>query len=81
MATLQTYNDSYVDQVINDVYDKRKLQINNITGAVYIDSEATSYYKDFVDSSYIKFGSEESLHVTNKVKDRMRLEIVKNLDI
>lgn len=67
--------------MLEDNYDKRRLEIKNITGTVYINALAEGYYKEFIDNSYVRIGTIESLHVRNEVSDQMRLEVVKNLDI
>jgi hypothetical protein len=55
--------------------------VKNITGKVYINGTAEAYYREFTDNSYLRIGSQEPLHVEHQVKDYLRLEVVKNLDI
>ena len=59
----------------------RQVEIKNITGTVYIHAFAKGYYKSFLEDSYFRVGTIESLHLTHEVKYSMRIEIVKNLDL
>lgn len=67
--------------MLNNIYDKRSVEVKDIVGTVYIESESTGYIKKFMsgESNY-GYGysdlSVESLMVKNVVKDRMRVEVV-----
>lgn len=59
----------------------RLVEIKNITGTVYIHANAKGYYKSYLDDAYFRVSSIESLLLTHEVKDSMRIEVVKNLDL
>ena len=70
------------------IYDKRRVEVFNITGTVYIDAIAQGYFSNFLRGgasgysySYAKGGETEGLNLDYPVKDRMRIEIVRNVDI
>jgi hypothetical protein len=77
--------------VHESIYDKRRVEAFNITGTVYIDALADGYLKRYLRNergSYFSstFGGSQSLeteplYVEQPVKDRMRIEIVQNVDI
>lgn len=71
------------------MYDKRRVDFMNLTGTVYLNAVALNYHKSFFphkDSQYYVFSSSpaidyESLHLSHDVKDQMRVEVVRNVDI
>lgn len=68
------------------IYDKRRVEVFNITGTVYINAVSEGYIKRYLKSggysySYGNNLDTESLHLDYPVKDRMRIEIVQNVDI
>lgn len=64
------------------IYDKRRVEVFNITGTVYINAVSEGYIKRYLrgGSSYIYTSGTsldtEPLHLDHPVKDRMRIEIV-----
>ena len=47
MLKLYPYREDYQSQVIDNVYDKRRVEILNETGTVKINANASGYYKSF----------------------------------
>ena len=79
MLKLNSMRDNYIDSVLDNTYDIRHLEIKNITGTVYLNAIAKGYQKSFLDDSYFRLGTVESLHLPYEVKDSLRIEVVKNL--
>lgn len=74
MLQVHSLFENYHDQVLEDVYDKRRVDVKNITGTVFINSLSQYYYKSFISSggrSYFGSGSSheqgEGLHVAQPV--------------
>lgn len=81
MLTVTPLKSSYLDAVLDNVYDKRSIEVKDVTGTVYIQSESTGYYKKFMtEGSTFGFSSsdlsEEALQVSGQIKDSLRVEIV-----
>lgn len=69
------------------IYDKRRIEVFNITGTVYINAIANGYIKRYLRGaksytfSYGESLDTEPLSLDYPVKDRMRIEVVQNVDI
>ena len=48
MLKLYNMRDSYTEAVHDNLYDKRRVEVQNITGTVYIYSNAQGYFKSFL---------------------------------
>jgi hypothetical protein len=83
MLQLYPLKESYDEQVSEGVYDKRRVEVFNVTGTVFIDAEAQGYIKRYLRKEQgfsFSFGSSdldtEPLGLDHAVRDRMRIEIV-----
>ena len=88
MLQLYTLRSEYDENVKENVYDKRRVEVMNFTGTVYIHALAQGYITRYLRKERgfsFSFGSTnldtESLHLTHEIQDRMRIEVVQNVDI
>mmetsp|Transcript_12490 Transcript_12490/g.12243 ORF Transcript_12490/g.12243 Transcript_12490/m.12243 type:complete len:182 (-) Transcript_12490:60-605(-) len=88
MLKLHALSQDYSSQVQMNVHDKRKVEVMNLTGTVYIYSLASGYYSNFLakPSTYSGYwgsssDSTDKYRFDHEVSDRMRVEIVRNVDI
>lgn len=80
MVKVALTNSSIEEAVRNNDYDFRKITVLNQTGTVYLHSEAKGYYSRFFRES-ASASEVEPLQLPYDVKDRMRLEVVYNVDV
>lgn len=74
--------ENYDDSVKSNVYDLRDIEVFNNTGTVYIDAHSKGYLKNYLHRDFTYFNLNlESLEVGHDVKDRLRIEVVRNVDI
>lgn len=48
MLTVVPFRPSYDETVLDNVYEKRTIEVKNVTGIVYIDAVATGYIKRYL---------------------------------
>lgn len=77
------FRETYDLTVADNTYDLRIINVYNLTGTVYLNAIAKGYIRYYLNKDYSSYysGEIEALGVNHEVKDRMRIEIVKNVDI
>ena len=68
-------NSSYIETVVDNRYDVRRLEFLGQTGTVYINAISKGYFSKSYFSDY------ESLNLPYEVKSQMRVEIVNNVNL
>jgi len=79
MVKVALTNSSIEEAVKNNDYDFRHVTVLNHTGTVYLQSEAKGYYSRFFRDAGTS--AVDPLGLPYDVKDRMRLEVVWNVDV
>lgn len=83
----------YDEQVIDDLYDKARVEVLNYTGTVLINAHSSGYITRYLQTrakagyGFSGFGSSASIETETlgkripEIKDSLKIEIVKNVDI
>lgn len=61
-------------------YDVRSLKVHNQTGTVYVNGHSKGYLTRFFKDGF-SFSDTESLNLPYDVKDKFRIEVVRNVDV
>ena len=85
MMKILKLNDDYFETTHEGTYDLRLLDFQNITGTVYAHASSFGYLNSYLRGEfsprYASLTDLETLDNAESLKDQLRIEVVRNVDI